>query len=95
MPSYDPAWGKASPGRLLLEHLIECSFREGLRAFDFTIGDEPYKASFCNVSDELYRRMTADLPRLGVPAEGEPGRRPSKTRGARLFEPAATDATRP
>lgn len=57
MPSFDPAWGKVSPGRLLLDHLIEWSFREGLRAFDFTIGDEPYKATFANVSEGLYRRI--------------------------------------
>jgi CelD/BcsL family acetyltransferase involved in cellulose biosynthesis len=55
LPSYDAAWGKASPGRLLLEHLIEWSFRQGLHEFDFTIGDEPYKFTFCDVSEGLYR----------------------------------------
>jgi CelD/BcsL family acetyltransferase involved in cellulose biosynthesis len=62
MPSYDAAWRKASPGRLLLEHLIAWSFREGLREFDFTIGDEPYKATFCNVSDGLYRWVRPRSP---------------------------------
>ena len=62
MPSYDAAWGKLSPGRLLLDHLIEWSFCQGLREFDFTIGDEPYKATFCNVSDGLYRRIAARSP---------------------------------
>ena len=62
MPSYDAAWRNASPGRLLLEHLIAWSFREGLREFDFTIGDEPYKATFCNINDGLYRWMAARSP---------------------------------
>ena len=53
MPSYDAAWDRLSPGRLLLDHLIEWSFCQGLGEFDFTIGDEPYKATFCNVSDGL------------------------------------------
>lgn len=62
MPSYDPAWGKASPGRLLLDYLVEWSFRQGFREFDFTIGDEPYKFTFCNVSEGLYRRVVPRSP---------------------------------
>lgn len=65
MPSFDAAWRQASPGRLLLDHLVEWSFREGLRAFDFTIGDEPYKASFATESDDLYRRISPCSP-LGL-----------------------------
>jgi CelD/BcsL family acetyltransferase involved in cellulose biosynthesis len=56
MPSYEGGeWARYSPGRLLLEHLLEWSFEQGLREFDFTIGDEPYKSAFCNASDALYR----------------------------------------
>lgn len=57
LPSYDAAWSWMSPGRLLLEHLVEWSFRQGLHEFDFTIGDEPYKFTFCNVHEGLYRRV--------------------------------------
>ncbi len=42
VPAYDPAFGRYSPGRLLLEALM----REGQarrREFDFLIGDEDYK----------------------------------------------------
>ena len=56
MPSFEGGeWARYSPGRLLLEHLLEWSFRAGLREFDLTIGDEPYKSAFCNVTDDLYR----------------------------------------
>jgi CelD/BcsL family acetyltransferase involved in cellulose biosynthesis len=56
MPSYEGGeWARYSPGRLLLEHLLQWSFEQGLREFDFTIGDEPYKAAFCNASESLYR----------------------------------------
>ena len=56
MPWYESGeWARYSPGRLLLEHLLESSFEQGLREFDFTIGDEPYKSAFCNASDALYR----------------------------------------
>jgi Acetyltransferase (GNAT) domain len=52
MPSYEGGeWARYSPGRLLLEW----GFEHGLREFDLTIGDEPYKSAFCNVSDALYR----------------------------------------
>jgi CelD/BcsL family acetyltransferase involved in cellulose biosynthesis len=52
MPSYEGGeWARYSPGRLLLEW----SFAQGLREFDFTIGDEPYRSAFWNASDALYR----------------------------------------
>lgn len=57
LPSFDAGWSSASPGRLLLDHLIEWSFRSGLREFDFTIGDESYKLPYCDVSEELYRQI--------------------------------------
>jgi CelD/BcsL family acetyltransferase involved in cellulose biosynthesis len=60
MPSFEGGeWARYSPGRLLLEHLLEWCFEQGLREFDFTIGDEPYKAAFCNQSDALYRLIRA------------------------------------
>jgi CelD/BcsL family acetyltransferase involved in cellulose biosynthesis len=64
MPSFEGGeWARYSPGRLLLEHLLEWSFRAGLHEFDLTIGDEPYKFAFCNVSDDLYRLIR---PRSGL-----------------------------
>ena len=65
MPAYDIAWGRVSPGRLLLDHLVERAFDEGLRAFDFTIGDEPYKATYADRHEVLYRTLHARTP-LGL-----------------------------
>jgi CelD/BcsL family acetyltransferase involved in cellulose biosynthesis len=84
-----------SPGRLLLDSLVEWSFLQGFREFDFTIGDEPYKGTFCNVSDGLYRRIAARSP-LGWAywlkaslADAHP-----RVAGARPSKPAAADAVR-
>ena len=61
-PSYDADWRQVAPGRILLEHLIEWCFRRGLREFDFTIGDEPYKFTYCNVTEGLYRQVRPYSP---------------------------------
>ncbi len=54
MPSHDSQWESYSPGRLLLEHLMQWSFANGLRVFDFTNGEEPYKMEWANVKTPLY-----------------------------------------
>src|ERR671924_477274 len=61
-----PPGAKASPGRLLLERLSECGCREGLREFDFTIGDEPCKFTFCNLREVLYGRVDPRSPRGSI-----------------------------
>jgi hypothetical protein len=43
VPSYAPELARFSPGRLLLESLIQASFERGDEVFDFLIGDEAYK----------------------------------------------------
>lgn len=43
IPSYAPELARFSPGRLLLESLIQASFERGDEVFDFLIGDEAYK----------------------------------------------------
>ncbi len=40
---FDPAFATVSPGKLLLHHAIQDSFREGYHGFDFMVGEEPYK----------------------------------------------------
>lgn len=54
MPAYDERWEKYSPGRILLEHLIEWSFSSGYEFFDFTWGGENYKSHWANVVSPLY-----------------------------------------
>ena len=46
LPAYDTEHAKLSPGRALLELLLEDSCARGHREFDFLLGDEPYKWSY-------------------------------------------------
>lgn len=46
VPAYDPALGKYSPGKLLLEELMKASHAAGDLEFDFLIGEEAYKFQF-------------------------------------------------
>lgn len=48
MPSYEFEWHRYSPGRLLLHKLLEWSTTNGLTIFDQGIGDEEYKARYCD-----------------------------------------------
>lgn len=59
VPAYDPAHAKFSPGRLLLEDLVEESHRRRLREFDFLIGDEAYKWQYAT-----HNRMVGPLGSL-------------------------------
>lgn len=60
MPANDSEkWKRYSPGRLLLENLIEWSYQTGLAIFDFTIGDEEYKKNWCDEERPLYEYMYA------------------------------------
>lgn len=43
LPAYDGELHNYSPGRILLHHVLEDSYRRGDREFDFLIGDEEYK----------------------------------------------------
>lgn len=55
MPAYEGGeWDRLSTGRLLLEHLLEWSFLNGIQFFDFGVGDEEYKNLFCDQERQLY-----------------------------------------
>jgi CelD/BcsL family acetyltransferase involved in cellulose biosynthesis len=55
-PTYaGEAWAKFSPGRLLLENLVQWAIDNRLRTFDFTIGGEAYKEIWCDSEMTLYR----------------------------------------
>jgi CelD/BcsL family acetyltransferase involved in cellulose biosynthesis len=55
MPSYEFEWNRYSPGRLLLHRLLEWSVENGLAIFDQGIGDEEYKARYCDGTIPLYQ----------------------------------------
>lgn len=43
-----PSWQRYSPGRLLMESLIQWSIDQKLNCFDFTVGGEAYKKTWCD-----------------------------------------------
>ena len=56
LPAYEGGeWSRYSPGRLLIENLIEWSFANRVEFFDFGVGDEKYKAEFQAHTLSLYR----------------------------------------
>jgi len=51
MPAYSGTeWAKYSPGKVLLEDLMIACMHRGVKIFDFTSGDEPYKKIWSNQS---------------------------------------------
>jgi len=60
MPAHEGGkWERYSPGRLLLEHLLEWSIQNKLKVFDFTIGGEHYKKDWCDTETPLYETFEA------------------------------------
>jgi CelD/BcsL family acetyltransferase involved in cellulose biosynthesis len=59
-----PSYGEGdvqrlSPGVLLLQHLFQWCFENGIEEFDFTVGDESYKDLWCDVDLELFHHVEA------------------------------------
>jgi CelD/BcsL family acetyltransferase involved in cellulose biosynthesis len=60
MPAHEGGdWERYSPGRLLLEHLLEWSIQNKLTIFDFTVGGEQYKKNWCDIETPLYETLCA------------------------------------
>jgi D-aspartate ligase len=55
------------PGALHLRELLAYAIRRGLKSFDFTIGDEPYKRDWCDTVLKLYDHAATTTWR-GLPA---------------------------
>ncbi|SFG60626.1 GNAT family N-acetyltransferase [Methylobacterium gossipiicola] len=62
-------WRNASPGRLLIARTLEHLHGQGVRTFDFTIGDYDYKRRFGVVSVPLTTVLSPLSPR-GLPSWG-------------------------
>jgi CelD/BcsL family acetyltransferase involved in cellulose biosynthesis len=54
LPSYNHKYENYSPGRLLMERLINNSIQNNLGFFDFTQGEEIYKKKWSDLSIELF-----------------------------------------
>ena len=48
-----------SPGTLHMQDIMKMFCENGFEAFDFTIGDEPYKLEYCEDKNSLYDHMDA------------------------------------
>ena len=60
MPAHEGGdWEKYSPGRLLLEKLMEWSIQKKLKVFDFTVGVEQYKKVWCDTKTSLFETLEA------------------------------------
>jgi CelD/BcsL family acetyltransferase involved in cellulose biosynthesis len=55
------------PGNLHLREMMAYAIGRGLKRFDFTIGDEPYKLEWSDTDTQLYD-LTASVTWLGAPA---------------------------
>jgi CelD/BcsL family acetyltransferase involved in cellulose biosynthesis len=55
LPSYDIAYAKYSPGKILIFNLIKWSIEQKNEIFDFTIGSEDYKKEWVNKTVKLYQ----------------------------------------
>ena len=51
--------GRFGPGSLQLLEMFQYAFERGLKTFDFTIGDEPYKRDWFDSEMKLYDHASA------------------------------------
>lgn len=57
---YDPAWRQRSVGTVLLGHIVQRCFADGVSEFDFLRGTEPYKLKWANGARETVRLRARD-----------------------------------
>ena len=55
LTTYDADWKRFSPGALHHEALIRWCHARGMAAFDFSVGDEAYKDTYCDTRIPLHR----------------------------------------
>lgn len=68
-PSFEIRMARHSPGEVLIRHLLIAARTEGAKAFDFGIGDEPFKQRFATANHRirtwgLYPRGTSHAQRF-------------------------------
>jgi predicted ATP-grasp superfamily ATP-dependent carboligase/CelD/BcsL family acetyltransferase involved in cellulose biosynthesis len=65
-PSFDPAFASLSPGNVMVRHLMDYALRQNRRELDFTVGNEPFKQRFTNltrktVQVQVYRNALVQM----------------------------------
>ncbi|MCE7997966.1 MAG: GNAT family N-acetyltransferase [Rhodobiaceae bacterium] len=67
LASYDgPGFGRYKPGVQTLVETMRWATEQGIRTFDFTVGDESYKSKWCEVQIDLHDHLTAKTLRGSV-----------------------------
>jgi CelD/BcsL family acetyltransferase involved in cellulose biosynthesis len=59
MPGFDPEYARYAPSTILLAHLIEMAYAQGLREVDFMLGEEPYKEQWATDTRATCRLVVA------------------------------------
>src|SRR5581483_2881997 len=104
--AHDDALGEASPGAVLLARLLETACRRGDPSYDFSIGEESYKAQWATGRRRVFRvvgwrrgeaagvtlRLSVAGSRLWVAARSRDGLRRLRREGLRrMLFPARTE----
>jgi CelD/BcsL family acetyltransferase involved in cellulose biosynthesis len=55
LPTFNVDYARYSPGEVMIQKLLEAAIESGVREFDFTPGDAPYKERFANVKRQVLR----------------------------------------
>ena len=61
-PTFDARLAAKSPGEVLLKFLLDDAIDRGLKEFDFTVGDEPFKLRFANATRQVDRVLAFFSP---------------------------------
>lgn len=60
LASYDgPTYGRYKPGVQALVETMRWATEQGIKTFDFTVGDESYKSKWCEIHIDLHNHLNA------------------------------------
>ncbi|HEX5224269.1 MAG TPA: GNAT family N-acetyltransferase [Solirubrobacteraceae bacterium] len=80
---FDPRFSSLAVGFVLMVHTVRAALEEAASTYDMLLGDEPYKARFCNDSRDV-RTVTLSRSRAGYLATAVEA---SLWKGSRLLPP--------
>ncbi|MEQ9589170.1 MAG: GNAT family N-acetyltransferase [Parvibaculaceae bacterium] len=67
LASYDgPAYGSYKPGVQALVETMRWATEQGIKMFDFTVGDESYKSKWCEIHIDLHNHLAAQTFRGSI-----------------------------
>ena len=67
LASYDgPTYGRYKPGVQALVETMRWATEQGIKTFDFTVGDESYKSKWCEIHIDLHNHLAANTFRGSI-----------------------------